>query len=118
MGDDFMKATEIWLAFDSYAICPKCFFSDKRYTSLSANAKLLYIFLFDRTRLSAHNGLCDTDGEVFVFCTVDTACEVLGCTGNTAIKAFRELEDASLLYRVRTGVMRTYQIYLLKPCSL
>ena len=113
-----MKANEIWLAFDSYAICPKCFFSDKRYTSLSANAKLLYIFLFDRTRLSAHNGLCDTDGEVFVFCTVDTACEVLGCTGNTAIKAFRELEDASLLYRVRTGVMRTYQIYLLKPCIL
>lgn len=114
----FMKATDIWLPFDSYAICPKCFFTDKRFTSLSANARLLYIYLFDRARLSAKNGLCDTDGEIFVFCTVDTACEILGCTGNTAIKVFRELESASLLYRDRIGVMRTYKIYLLNPCDI
>jgi len=110
-----MKAPDIWLPFGSYGVCPKFLFSDRRYTSLSANARLLYIYLFDRTKLSAQNGLCDTDGEVFVFCTTESACEILGCTGNTAMKAFRELESAGLLYRIRMGVMRTYRIYLQLP---
>lgn len=72
-----MKKSEVWYPYLNFAVCPKCFFTDRKFIALSSNAKLLYIFLFDRTRLSAKNGLCDTDDEVFVFCTVETACEIV-----------------------------------------
>lgn len=110
-----MKKSEVWYPYLNFAVCPKCFFTDRKFTALSSNARLLYIFLFDRTRLSAKNGLCDTDDEVFVFCTVETACEILNCSHNTAIKTFKEIESAQLLHRARTGVMRTYKIYLTNP---
>ncbi|EGT4540861.1 replication initiator protein A [Thermoguttaceae bacterium LCP21S3_D4] len=48
---------------------PKVLFTDK-YKSLSAEAKLLYGLMLDRMHLSAINGWCDINGEVFIFVSV------------------------------------------------
>ena len=53
---------------------PKVLFTDK-YKSLSAEAKLLYGLMLDRMHLSAINGWCDINGEVFIFVSVrDPVC--------------------------------------------
>ena len=48
---------------------PKVLFTEA-YKDLSAEAKLLYGLMFDRMQLSAINGWCDKNGEVFIFYTI------------------------------------------------
>ena len=56
---------------------PKVLFTDK-YKGLSAEAKLLYGLMLDRMNLSAINGWCDKNGEVFIFYTIAETSEMLG----------------------------------------
>ena len=57
---------------------PKVLFTDE-YKDLSAEAKLLYGLMLDRMQLSAINGWCDKNGEVFIFYTIAETSEKLGC---------------------------------------
>ena len=71
---------------------PNVLFTDK-YKGLSAEAKLLYGLMLDRMQLSAINGWCDKNGEVFIFYTIAETSEVLGCGHDKATRLHRELEE-------------------------
>lgn len=109
-----MNSTELFTQFynEPFASIPKCFFTDEKYKKLSNSAKILYIFLFDRTRLSLQNGWEDADGQIFVYCTLETASEVLNLSKNTCIKVFRELEGVGLVRRKKQHFGQPDMIYV------
>ena len=50
--------------FSFYRI-PKMLFTNERFKTISAEAKILYGLLLDRMNLSAKNGWQDKDGKVY-----------------------------------------------------
>ncbi|MBQ8504247.1 MAG: replication initiator protein A [Clostridia bacterium] len=91
---------------------PKVLFSEK-YKDLSAEAKLLYGLMIDRTSLSVKNKWCDKNGEVFIYYTVAETCEKLGCGHDKATKLQRELVRHKLLRRERQGKSKPLRLYVL-----
>ena len=80
---------------------------------LSAEAKLLYGLMLDRMQLSAINGWCDKNGEVFIFYTIAETSEKLGCGHDKATKLQRELEKHNLLRRKYQGKGKPAKLYVL-----
>ena len=91
---------------------PKVLFTDK-YKGLSAEAKLLYGLMLDRMQLSAINGWCDKNGEVFIFYTIAETSEVIGCGHDKATRLQRELEEYNLLRRKYQGKGKPAKLYVL-----
>lgn len=89
---------------------PICEQQDK---GLSAEAKLLYGLMLDRMQLSAINGWCDKNGEVFIFYTIAETSEVLGCGHDKATRLQRELEKHNLLWRKYQGKGKPAKLYVL-----
>ena len=87
---------------ESFFKMPKVLFTDE-YKDLSAEAKLLYGLMLDRMQLSAINGWCDKNGEVFIFYTIAETSEMLGCGHDKATRLQRELEKHNLLRRKYQG---------------
>ena len=82
---------------ESFFKMPKVLFTDE-YKDLSAEAKLLYGLMLDRMQLSAINGWCDKNGEVFIFYTIAETSEMLGCGHDKATRLQRELEKHNLVH--------------------
>ncbi len=98
--------------FSFYRI-PKVLFTDERFKSISAEAKILYGLLLDRMNLSAKNGWLDKDGRVYIIYTVDDIMEALGCATQKAMKLLSELETKSeLIERKRQGLGKPNLIYV------
>ena len=91
---------------------PKVLFTDK-YKGLSAEAKLLYGLMLDRMQLSAINGWCDKNGEVFIFYTIAETSETLGCGHDKATRLQRELVKHNLLCRKYQGKGKPAKLYVL-----
>lgn len=91
---------------------PKVLFTDE-YKDLSAEAKLLYGLMLDRMNLSAINGWCDKNGEVFIFYTIAETSEKLGCGHDKATRLQRELEKHNLLRRKYQGKGQPAKLYVL-----
>ena len=91
---------------------PKVLFTDE-YKDLSAEAKLLYGLMLDRMNLSAINGWCDKNGEVFIFYTIAETSEVLGCGHDKATRLQRELVKHNLLCRKYQGKGKPAKLYVL-----
>ena len=97
---------------ESFFKMPKMLFTE-RYKALSAEAKLLYGLMLDRMQLSAINGWCDKNGEVFIFYTIAETSEVLGCGHDKATRLQRELEKHNLLRRKYQGKGKPAKLYVL-----
>ena len=91
---------------------PKVLFTEE-YKDLSAEAKLLYGLMLDRMQLSAINGWCDKNGEVFIFYTIAETSGVLGCGHDKATRLQRELEKYNLLCRKYQGKGKPVKLYVL-----
>ncbi len=91
---------------------PKVLFTEQ-YKDLSAEAKLLYGLMLDRMQLSAINGWCDKNREVFIFYTIDETSEKLGCGHDKATRLQRELEKYNLLRRKYQGKGKPAKLYVL-----
>ena len=91
---------------------PKVLFTEI-YKGLSAEAKLLYGLMLDRMQLSAINGWCDKNGEVFIFYTIAETSEVLGCGHDKATRLQRELVKHNLLCRKYQGKGKPAKLYVL-----
>ncbi len=91
---------------------PKMLFTEE-YKDLSAEAKLLYGLMLDRMQLSAINGWCDKNGEVFIFYTIAEISEKLGCGHDKATRLQRELEKYNLLRRKYQGKGKPAKLYVL-----
>ena len=85
-------------------------------TDLSDTARLVYILLLDRARLSQTNPQWqDETGRVFVFYTIPHLAEASG-RGQTGVKAaLGQLEEAGLIFRKRQGMGNPSRIYIRIP---
>lgn len=107
-----IKKSEV-TGFLSFFKFPKPFIYDEKYKTLSNNAKMLYMLLFDRLELSLKNGWHDKERNVFQYYTNEQLMIDLNCNSNkTIIKIKKELKDAGLMTEVRQGMNLPNRIYL------
>ena len=107
-----IKKSEV-TGFLSFFKFPKPFIYDEKYKTLSNNAKMLYMLLFDRLELSLKNGWHDKEGNIFQYYTNEQLMIDLNCnSNNTIIKIKKELKDAGLMTEVRQGMNLPNRIYL------
>lgn len=85
-------------------------------TNLNDTARLVYILLLDRARLSQTNTQWqDETGRVFVYYTIPHLAEAAG-RGQTGVKAaLGQLEEAGLILRKRQGMGNPSRIYIRIP---
>ena len=96
---------------------PKLLITEPYFRRLSTDAKLLYGLMLDRMSLSMRNGWMDDDGHVYIYFTLEEACEQLCCKTDKAVKLFAELDSAKgvgLIKRVKQGLGRPAKIYVLR----
>ena len=83
---------------------------------INETAKMLYIILLDRARLSQKNeGWSDTDGHVFIYFTIEALAEVLHKSQMTVKTALAVLEKQELIFRKRQGPGHPNRIYVKIP---
>ena len=98
--------------FSFYRI-PKVLFTEERFRSVSAEAKVLYGLLLDRMSLSCKNGWLDKEGRVYIIFTIDEVMTALGCADQKAGKLLHELENkCRLIERKRQGLGKPNLIYV------
>ena len=79
---------------------------------LSNDAKLLFTLLNDRFRLSLKTDFTDDDGYPYCSYSNREICKKLNCAHGKATGLLRELEQAGLIYRIRTGRGKPDRIYV------
>lgn len=86
---------------------------------ISETAKLVYVLLLDRARLSMQNdGWTDDQGHVFIYYTIQSLAEITQ-KGETCIKAaLADLEQQGLIYRQRQGAGRPSKIFVRVPTTV
>ena len=90
--------------FSFYRI-PKVLFTEERFRSVSAEAKVLYGLLLDRMSLSCKNGWLDKEERVYIIFTIEEVMTALGCADQKAGKLLHELESkCRLIERKRQGL--------------
>ena len=83
---------------------------------INETAKMLYIILLDRARLSQKNeGWSDIDGHVFIYFTIAALAEVLHKSQMTVKTALAVLEKQELIFRKRQGPGQPNRIYVKLP---
>lgn len=100
----------------SYVIIDKMLFDNLLYANLSAEAKLLYGFLLDRSKLSEKNGdaWMNQDGEVFVYFPLAEICTLMGCGHDKASRLIAELQNVNLIHCLRQGLGKPNKLFV-KP---
>ena len=84
--------------------------------NISNDARLLYSFLMRRAELSSQKDeWFDENGHVFVYFTIATACEMLGCCNQKAVKTFKELENTGLIVKRNRRCVKPVRILLKTP---
>ena len=97
----------------SFIRVPKILLQNEAYSGISAEAKLLYSLLFDRTELSNKNGWLDDQNRVYIIFTTEEIMEALGCANQKATRLLSELEkDIGLIERKRQGLGKPNLIYV------
>ncbi|MCM1027394.1 MAG: replication initiator protein A [Roseburia sp.] len=99
----------------SFYRIPKVLFTDRRFRSVSVEAKVLYGLLLDRMSLSVKNGWMDGDGRVYIIFTIADVMETLVCAEQKANKLLNELDAAKgigLIERKRRGLGKPNVIYV------
>ena len=91
---------------------PKALFTDERFKSISAEAKILYGILLDRMSLSRKNGWLDEQERVFIYFTLEEAMDAMCCGHNKAVSLFTELDKVGLIERKKQGQGRPTKIYV------
>ena len=83
---------------------------------ISDTAKLVYVLLLDRARLSMQNdGWVDDQGHVFVFYTVESLAETIRKSEMTVKVSLSALEQQTLILRKRQRAGTPNKIYVRIP---
>ena len=100
-------------AFSAYMAYPKFLFD---MTDLSETAKLVYIVLLDRARVSqVKGGWADEHGNVFIYYPIRDLAESVHKSEMSVKTALAALEDHALILRKRQGVGMANRIYVKLP---
>ena len=100
----------------SFYRIPKTLFTDRRFKSVSMEAKVLYGLMLDRMGLSVRNGWLDKDGKVYIYFTLEDAVEMLGNGKDKVIRLFKELDKPNgigLIERRKQGQGKPTRIYVM-----
>lgn len=84
-------------------------------TDLSETARLIYILLLDRARLSLHNDWVDEQGRAYVFYTIRELAEDCHKSEMTVKNALTDLQSHGLIRRQRQGSRTANKIYVRVP---
>ncbi len=101
--------------FSFYRI-PKSLFTDKRFSKMSSDAKILYGLLLDRMSLSIKNGWVDENNRVYIYFKVSEAAELIGISKAKVVRLFAELDKENgfgLINRIRLGLGKPSVIYVM-----
>lgn len=82
---------------------------------MNDTAKMVYLLLYDRARLSMQNGWLDGEGRVYVYFTEEHLADALRRTEATIRTAMNTLEQLGLILRKRQGAGRPNRIYVRIP---
>lgn len=99
----------------TYNIIPSAIFTNPIYKKISAEAKILYSVLLNRTKLSISSHFIDKQGMVYVFMTRDEAKDILNCGRNKATKTFKELSSVGLIDDLPQSHNKANIIYVKLP---
>ncbi|MCI9393138.1 MAG: replication initiator protein A [Oscillospiraceae bacterium] len=100
----------------SFYRIPKTLFTDRRFKSVSMEAKVLYGLMLDRMGLSIRNGWLDKDGKVYIYFTLEDAVEMLDSGKDKVIRLFKELDKPNgigLIERRKQGQGKPTRIYVM-----
>ena len=87
--------------------------------SLNETAKILYVILLDRARLSQKNaGWTDEQGHVFIIYPIKDLAEVMHKSEMTIKTALNALEKEGLIVRKRRGLGTPNRIYVRYPAEV
>mgnify|MGYP000891587538 CR=1 FL=1 len=93
---------------------PKWLFNE-HYIDSSADMKIIYSLLRDRTQLSIKNKWIDENGDVYIQFTRTELQKMIGCGKQKIAKVMKELNDYGLIEEKKIGVGHINRIYLLQP---
>ena len=97
----------------SFYRMPKILFTDKKFSNMSIESKVLYGIFLDRMNLSAKNGWLDENGRVYIIFPINEIMEYLNCSKQKVVNLLYELEKTSkLIERVRQGLGKPNLIYV------
>lgn len=82
---------------------------------INDTAKMVYLLLYDRARLSMQNGWQDEDGRTYIYYTEEHLAEALHRTEATIRTALNTLEHHGLILRKRQGAGKPNRIYVRIP---
>lgn len=106
----FMERNSALPAFMAF---PKFLLDD---VHLSETAKILYMVLLDRARISMKNdGWADDTGHVFIFFPIQSLARTLHKSEMTVKTGLKALEEEELIKRVRQGTGLPNRIYVKLP---
>ena len=98
-----------------YSILPSIILYEEPFkTKLSDKAKLLYIIILDRLKLSIKNNYTNDKNEVYIYLSRQEVQKILSCSDKTVTKTFNELISLELIYEERTAIGRNIKIYVNK----
>lgn len=83
--------------------------------SLSQNARIIYMLLYDRARISRKNNWTDEDGRVYAIFPIEELSQKNGKCKSSVKKALKELDDAGLLIRKFGGFSKPRHMYVMIP---
>jgi len=111
-GFELMKQNDI--VTRQYFQYPRWLDEDARYAGIGLEAKIIYMYLFNRFNLSKHNGWMNDNGEVFVIYTRKELAERLNVGEKRVTSAMNVLKEYDLIWERRCGRGFANQIYLSK----
>ena len=95
----------------SFFMVPKALLSEQ-FSQISANAKLMFIQMLDRCKLSIKNNWIDETKNIFIIYPVDQLAKTMNLKKSKVHMLLNELENAQLIKRKRTGRALPNKIYL------
>ena len=99
----------------SYCVLPRKILYEEPYRSkLSDKAKLVYMVILDRLKLSMKNNYTNEKNEVYIYLSRKEVQKILVCSDKTITKAFNELICLDLIYEERTAIGKNIKIYVNK----
>lgn len=95
-----------------YVQTPKVLLFGSEYKKMMPQAKLLYIALLDKLKLSMSKNWKDEDGRYFVIMSIDYGAEMLGYSHSTLRRCKGELKKYNLIDEKRVGLNQPNRIYV------
>lgn len=95
-----------------YVQTPKVLLYGSEYKDMMPQAKLLYIALLDKLKLSMMKGWNDSEGKYYVIMSIEYGAEMLGFSHSTLRRCKVELKKHNLIEEKRVGLNQPNRIYV------